>query len=244
MRECTVEGCERLAYTRGFCQMHYRRVIRTGDAGPSGSLRQRRTCSVVGCEQLIDAKELCHGHYQRLLRHGDVGDAPLRSSGRLCSVPDCGRPHKAFGYCAAHYKRFLARGIPKRIDPSEKLAATVFSITATGSSRCRRHSGRWWGEPAVSGSIGWLWPRTSAAPSALMRWSIIATVIERTIESRIWSFGSPLTRRVNVSRTSWRSALRCWPDTPPKSVPGPCEEQSPLKTTRAVPTGFEPAFPA
>ena len=74
--ECKVEYCERLAYTRGFCQMHYRRVMRTGDAGPPGSLRQRRTCSVVGCEQLIDAKELCHGHYQRLLRHGDVGDAP------------------------------------------------------------------------------------------------------------------------------------------------------------------------
>jgi hypothetical protein len=124
--ECKVEYCERLAYTRGFCQMHYRRVMRTGDAGPPGSLRQRRTCSVVGCEQLIDAKELCHGHYQRLLRHGDVGDAPLRSSGRLCSVPDCGRPHKAFGYCAAHYKRFLASGNPQADRPIREVAGEGF----------------------------------------------------------------------------------------------------------------------
>ena len=67
MRECTVEGCERLAYTRGLCQMHYRRVLGTGGAGPPGSLKQRRKCSVIGCDRQVDARDLCHGHYRRLL---------------------------------------------------------------------------------------------------------------------------------------------------------------------------------
>ena len=240
--ECKVEYCERLAYTRGFCQMHYRRVLRTGDAGPPGSMRQRSICSVVGCDKQVDAKELCHGHYQRLLRHGDVGDAPLRSSGRLCSVPDCRRPHKAFGYCPAHYKRFLVSGNPQADRPIREVAGEGFLNHGYWIVPVPK-TVRWLvGELAASGSIGWLWLNTSAAPSAPMRWSTIAMVIEPTIESRILSFGSPHTRRVSVSRTSWRSALRCWPDMPQKSVPGQCEEQSPLETTRAVPSGFEPPF--
>ena len=122
MRECAVEGCERLAYTRGFCQMHYRRVLRTGTAGPPGSMKQRRKCSVIGCDKQVDARDLCHGHYQRWLRHGDVGDEPLRFSGRLCSVPGCGRPHKAQGYCPAHYKRFVATGDPEASRPIREVA--------------------------------------------------------------------------------------------------------------------------
>ena len=111
--ECRVEGCERAVYSKGMCQMHYRRVLRTGDPGPPGSSRERQACSVVGCGKPVDAKKLCHGHYQRLLRQGAVNDDPFRSSGRLCSVPDCGRAHKALGFCPAHYRRYLATGDPQ-----------------------------------------------------------------------------------------------------------------------------------
>ena len=31
MRRCSVPGCERPHQARGFCQMHYRRVLRYGD---------------------------------------------------------------------------------------------------------------------------------------------------------------------------------------------------------------------
>jgi len=37
-RQCTVEGCDRAAHTRGYCQMHYVRVRRTGEPGPAQSL--------------------------------------------------------------------------------------------------------------------------------------------------------------------------------------------------------------
>lgn len=32
---CAVEGCERPAHTRGYCQMHYARIVRTGEPGPA-----------------------------------------------------------------------------------------------------------------------------------------------------------------------------------------------------------------
>lgn len=120
--ECRVEDCERAVYSKGMCQMHYRRVLRFGKPGPPGSLKERKTCSIVGCGKPVDAKDLCHGHYQRLLRQGTVSDEPLRSSGRLCSVPDCGRAHKALGFCPAHYKRFLASGDPQAEKPIREVA--------------------------------------------------------------------------------------------------------------------------
>ncbi len=102
--------------------MHYRRVLRTGEVGPPGSMKERRRCSVIGCDKAVDARDLCHGHYQRWLRHGDVGDEPLRFSGRLCSVPGCGRAHKALGYCPAHYRRFLDTGDPQADRPVRTVA--------------------------------------------------------------------------------------------------------------------------
>jgi hypothetical protein len=109
--ECQVEGCERDASARGYCQMHYRRVLRTGDPGAPGPLRFRSACQVDGCDEVVDAKGLCHGHYQRVLRDSDLPvDAPLRKGRTMCKVDDCDRKAKSRGYCAAHYKRVLKHG--------------------------------------------------------------------------------------------------------------------------------------
>ena len=76
---CRVEGCNTTATTRGYCEMHYRRVLRTGSPGPPGPLWERGKCEVDGCEKEVDARSLCHGHYQRLLRHSALAlDVPLR----------------------------------------------------------------------------------------------------------------------------------------------------------------------
>jgi hypothetical protein len=111
-RTCSVGGCEREAYSRGFCEMHYRRVLRTGDPGPPGIVRQRSICSAPNCEEVVDAKGLCHGHYQRLLRTGRRAVSPLREEGAMCSVEGCDRPHKANGLCATHYARDKTHGDP------------------------------------------------------------------------------------------------------------------------------------
>ena len=121
-KKCRLEGCNATAMTRGYCEMHYRRVLRTGVPGSAGPLRQRGKCEVEGCGKEVDAKGLCHGHYQRLLRGSALAlDAPLREFGSSCSVAACDRPHRAKGYCRAHYKRFLAHGDPMADTPIRKV---------------------------------------------------------------------------------------------------------------------------
>jgi len=92
--------------------MHYRRVLRTGDPGPAGPLRERGTCRVEACDQPVDAKELCHGHYQRLARGNQEVDSPLRGSLDSCQVNGCYRKVSNRGYCPTHWKRLLKHGDP------------------------------------------------------------------------------------------------------------------------------------
>jgi len=112
-KKCQAEACNTTAVTRGYCEMHYRRVLRTGRSGPAGPLRKRGECKIDGCAKEVDAKGLCHGHYQRLLRHGSPGDTLLREGMGMCSVEGCDRTLKSNGYCAAHYKRVLKHGHPR-----------------------------------------------------------------------------------------------------------------------------------
>jgi len=106
MDGCSVEDCPRDIYARGMCEMHYRRVLRTGDPGPADPItKERSLCAADDCDEWAEAKSYCHGHYQRLLRHGIVSEEPLRRSGRLCSEEDCDQKHHAHGLCQAHYRR-------------------------------------------------------------------------------------------------------------------------------------------
>lgn len=127
MGECTVEGCDRGVYARGICEMHYRRVLRTGDPGPTGPIkREKSRCGAPDCDEDAETWGYCHGHYQRLLRNGAVGEEPLRKPGRLCSVADCLRPHQSRGFCAAHYKRVLATGDPQPDKPIREVAGNGY----------------------------------------------------------------------------------------------------------------------
>lgn len=94
--------------------MHYRRVRKTGDPGPAGTVRERGTCRVAGCDAETDARGLCHAHYQRLMRNGDAQELrPLRRGGLTCSVDGCDRPLRSRGYCSVHYRRVLKHGHPQ-----------------------------------------------------------------------------------------------------------------------------------
>jgi hypothetical protein len=120
--ECNVQDCERDIYAKGMCEMHYRRVRRTGVVGSSGpTIRERSTCVAEDCEYEAEAKGYCDGHYQRLLRHGEVGDDPLRGTEPLCSVITCDRWHHAGGLCQTHYKRQLAIGHPDEERPIKEI---------------------------------------------------------------------------------------------------------------------------
>lgn len=110
---CTVPACERPAYARGWCELHYRRWLRTGRLRPElpPRVEHRRRCDVAGCDGPHDARGLCHGHLQRLLRSGSVqAEIPLRGERGRCSVAGCDRDHHARGLCHGHYQRWRSSG--------------------------------------------------------------------------------------------------------------------------------------
>ena len=75
-RTCSIAGCERSAYCRGWCKMHYSRVLRLGS--PDLAKREKELpCTVTGCSTLRECRGLCVKHYNRWRVHGDPLHAKL-----------------------------------------------------------------------------------------------------------------------------------------------------------------------
>lgn len=75
-RPCSVDGCSRGGrIVRGFCPLHYARVLRTGDPGSAEKLHavsyEGQSCKVDGCSDIPRARGFCMPHYKRWRRWGD-----------------------------------------------------------------------------------------------------------------------------------------------------------------------------
>lgn len=70
---CSVEGCQKEDHARGYCEAHYRRVLKFGDPLRGGNLKRQpgRVCSVVGCDKPHHSLGYCRVHYSRCSKHGD-----------------------------------------------------------------------------------------------------------------------------------------------------------------------------
>lgn len=110
---CSVEGCEKPAASKGYCNSHYGKLHRYGDP-----LRGRapsnvgKTCSVEGCNRPARVRGWCSAHYSRWQNYGDpeVG-GPLKTvrkitTRQVCAWPEgCKELERAHGFCAKHYNR-------------------------------------------------------------------------------------------------------------------------------------------
>jgi hypothetical protein len=124
-RGCAAGGCERPHYARGYCERHYRQVLRTGDVQPD---RAPSECAVEGCGRKAVTRGWCHGHYLRWSRQGDVkADVPLARPERdTCRVDECERGAHSAGYCRSHYRRLRLYGDPSAGGP-------LRTVTGNGS---------------------------------------------------------------------------------------------------------------
>lgn len=105
---CTVTGCTRRRYQRGWCRAHLGRYRRHGDVQASIPISDRlprdRPCSVDRCDRASYKGGVCSGHRQRMRKHGSYReDEPIRDQspcrrpiidlpGGLRVCPGCWRP--------------------------------------------------------------------------------------------------------------------------------------------------------
>lgn len=141
-----IDGCGRVPYSRGWCEKHYRRWLRTGD--PTAWDHRPSSCTVDACDNDVDAHGLCHGHYQRLLRDGDVRpQQPLsrRRQPERCTIDDCHRATHSKGLCRTHRKREERHGDPLPDVPVAELvwpetcAVRTCDAAVTARSLCEDH---------------------------------------------------------------------------------------------------------
>lgn len=121
MKTCTVDGCGREVWARGWCMAHYSRWKRHGDVRADVPLLRKKgpppsgTCTVKGCDRPQTTRGLCAAHYMRLNTHGRVmAEVPIRRQaprgGQVCSVAGCEAEAIAHGMCGKHSIRLNRHG--------------------------------------------------------------------------------------------------------------------------------------
>lgn len=70
IKTCSIPGCARRCFGKGWCLKHYTRARRNnGDPMATAYNRGFTECSVEGCSRNTSSKTLCYVHYGAALRH-------------------------------------------------------------------------------------------------------------------------------------------------------------------------------
>ncbi len=69
MKVCTVDGCNGKHKGYGYCDKHYQRFKKHGNASVCFNPKK---CNVEGCDLKYYGRGFCSKHYQRWVDHGDI----------------------------------------------------------------------------------------------------------------------------------------------------------------------------
>jgi len=106
---CSIEGCERPHYCKGWCLAHNARFDRTGSVSADIPIGVRpgtaTVCKTEGCGKPAGSRaRLCATHYTKMFREGARTNGPAAP----CTVEDCNSPARSKGLCSKHYTRMRA----------------------------------------------------------------------------------------------------------------------------------------
>lgn len=114
-----MDGCELKPVSRGLCNGHYDRLLKTGDVRADVPLRvngsqKNKSCAVATCDEPAFCKDWCRAHYQRWKINGDVrADIPI--NGHLREYPEghswCPKCEQMLPLDQFHVSKDRARGV-------------------------------------------------------------------------------------------------------------------------------------
>lgn len=86
---CSISGCTRPVYRKGWCGAHYGRWWRHGDPLAGGPMREPKVgCLVPGCDGAHDGLGYCKKHRARFKRFGDPLKLLTRERGTGTVTPE------------------------------------------------------------------------------------------------------------------------------------------------------------
>lgn len=113
---CSIDGCNRLYWARGWCKRHYERWRVHGSPYTLKKLANgtHETCTITECDKPHRSRGWCTMHWTRWSRYGDPLIKLRLAVGEIktCTIDDCLRPHRSNGLCHIHYNSLI--GKPKR----------------------------------------------------------------------------------------------------------------------------------
>ncbi len=68
VKKCKYEGCDKNAFSRGYCKNHYYQLKRKGLIKNIEIKREKKPCSVEGCTNVAISRGLCKNHYYQYKR--------------------------------------------------------------------------------------------------------------------------------------------------------------------------------
>lgn len=132
---CTVDGCDRPHWSRGYCEMHARRVRETGDPGPATPIKNRKRtpkepCEVDGCDRPKRGRHHCHLHQERLRRTGGVGPVkPLQVKGTGTLTKEGYRRLYVDGRRVLEHVAVMEEHLGRRLAPGENVHHLYGDVT-------------------------------------------------------------------------------------------------------------------
>lgn len=136
-RQCSVAGCPKQYYAKGYCNMHYKRVALRGT--PDLVRENTLPCTSTGCQNKRMAKGLCPKHYTKLRLTGTLDYQPRSPKPKVrCSNDRCTKDAVAKKLCKACYTKLGKTGTLADL----RRKATPESVARRKANAAERHR-RW-----------------------------------------------------------------------------------------------------
>ena len=115
MRICSVEGCDKKHFGKGYCNKHYINLKRHNNPlYVAPRYNHSKKCSVIDCNRKYYGKGYCQLHYQRFKNHGSTLYTGHERHGMTHSsefIIWTGMIQRCTNKNAANYSRYGGRGI-------------------------------------------------------------------------------------------------------------------------------------